>query len=85
MRTLSPYLLPAAIGGVILFSTPPSFGQTPEQSQLWEAQRIQALSDEKLKGEKLERERQARKANPMGCGEYAGSYVRGRLGISGGG
>jgi hypothetical protein len=56
----------AAIGGALTLASHPCAGQTPEQQQMWEAQRIQALADEKLKAEKLERERQARRADPMG-------------------
>lgn len=43
-----------------------SAGQTPEQEQMWEAQRVQALADEKAKAERLARERGIRKADPMG-------------------
>jgi hypothetical protein len=39
--------------------------QTPEQNQLWQAQRAQALADEKTQAERLARERAARKADPM--------------------
>jgi hypothetical protein len=55
-------LLAIAIG---LFLSFDSAGQTPEQQQLWEAQRAQALADEKTKAERLAREREARRANPM--------------------
>lgn len=41
-------------------------GQTPEQEQLWQAQRAQALADDKIRAERLAREREARKADPMG-------------------
>jgi hypothetical protein len=55
-----------AIGSALTCASFRSAGQTPEQQQMWEAQRIQALADEKLKAEKLERERQSRRADPMG-------------------
>ena len=55
-------LLAIAIG---LFLSFDSAGQTPEQQQLWEAQRAQALADEKTKAERLARERGARRADPM--------------------
>jgi hypothetical protein len=42
-----------------------SVGQTPEQQQLWDAQRAQAQVDEKAKAERLARDRQARQADPM--------------------
>jgi hypothetical protein len=40
-------------------------GQTPEQTQAWEAQRVQAQAEEKLKAEQLARERAARRNDPM--------------------
>jgi len=40
-------------------------GQTPEQQQLWDAQRAQAQVEERAKAERLAREREARKADPM--------------------
>jgi hypothetical protein len=40
--------------------------QTPEQQQMWDAQRAQALVEEKAQAERLARERAARKADPMG-------------------
>jgi surface-adhesin protein E len=42
-----------------------SSAQTPEQSKLWEAQRVQAQADEKMKVERLAAQRAARKADPM--------------------
>jgi hypothetical protein len=42
-----------------------SGAQTPEQSKLWEAQRVQAQADEKMKVERLAAQRAARKADPM--------------------
>jgi hypothetical protein len=40
-------------------------GQTPEQGKMWDAQRAQALADEKVNAERLARAREARKADPM--------------------
>jgi len=42
-----------------------SLGQTPEQTQLWEAQRAQAQSEERAKAEQLAKDRAARRADPM--------------------
>jgi hypothetical protein len=39
--------------------------QTPEQSQLWETQRVQRQAEEKAKAEELARQRAARRADPM--------------------
>jgi hypothetical protein len=39
--------------------------QTPEQQQLWDAQRAQAQTDAKVRAEKLAQQRAARKADPM--------------------
>jgi hypothetical protein len=55
----------AAVIGTGLFVSFNSAGQTPEQAQAWEAQRLQALADERAKSERLTREREARKADPM--------------------
>jgi hypothetical protein len=41
------------------------FAQTPEQQQLWDAQRAQMLAEEKRKNEQLVKEREQRKADPM--------------------
>ena len=53
-----------ALAGTGMVSSP-LMGQTPEQQQMWDAQRAQALADEKTKDERLNRERAARKADPM--------------------
>ncbi len=42
-----------------------ALAQTPEQEKLWEAQRAQIQADEKAKAERLAREREARRAEPM--------------------
>jgi type II secretory pathway pseudopilin PulG len=40
-------------------------GQTPEQEKLWQAQRAQAQAEEKLQAERLAKEREARRTDPM--------------------
>jgi len=42
-----------------------SAAQTPEQQQLWDAQRAQQQADAKIKAERLAAQRAARKADPM--------------------
>ncbi|HWJ36133.1 MAG TPA: surface-adhesin E family protein [Steroidobacteraceae bacterium] len=54
-----------AVLGTGLFVSFRSAGQTPEQMQTWETQRLQALADERSKVERLARDREARKADPM--------------------
>ncbi len=39
--------------------------QTPEQEKMWQAQRAQALADQKARAEQLAEQRAARKADPM--------------------
>lgn len=39
--------------------------QTPEQEKMWEAQRAQTQAEEKIQAEKLAKEREARRADPM--------------------
>ena len=41
------------------------FAQTPEQQQLWDAQRAQAAAENKAKAQRLAQERAARRADPM--------------------
>jgi hypothetical protein len=41
------------------------FAQTPEQQKMWDAQRVQAAAEAKVKAERLAQERAARKADPM--------------------
>jgi hypothetical protein len=57
-----------AITALLLIAAPPSdpaFAQTPEQQQIWDAQRAQMLADEKKQNEELTKQRQQRKADPM--------------------
>jgi hypothetical protein len=55
--------------GAALFASCVAIGvvsaQTPEQQQLWDAQRVQAQAEAKLRAEILARQRAARKADPM--------------------
>lgn len=55
----------SALLGMALVGGSDSVAQTPEQRQVWEAQRAQALIEENAKAERLARERAARKADPM--------------------
>jgi hypothetical protein len=64
MRTTTGLIAMAGIAAG-LFAGLDSSGQTPEQQQLWDAQRAQALADDKAKAERLARERAARRADPM--------------------
>ena len=57
------WLVAAAAAGFI--HLPCAIAQTPEQQQMWDAQRAQAQADEKVKAERLAKQREARKANPM--------------------
>jgi hypothetical protein len=43
----------------------PVLGQTPEQAKMWEAQRAQAQADEKAAAERLAKQREVRRADPM--------------------
>ena len=42
-----------------------SVAQTPEQTKMWEAERAQAQAEEKIRSERLARELEARRADPM--------------------
>jgi len=57
-----------AITAVIALTSLPTarvFAQTPEQQQMWDAERVQMLAEEKKKNEQLMKEREQRKADPM--------------------
>ena len=51
-------------GGALVYAE--CAAQTPEQQQLWNAQRAQSLADQQLRAQQLEHDRAARKADPMG-------------------
>src|SRR5471032_2923967 len=57
------WLVAAVAAGVILHSS--AIAQTPEQQKMWDAQRAQAEADDKVKAERLAKQREARKADPM--------------------
>ena len=57
--------LPAALAAACAMLSMAAPGQTPEQEKLWDAQRAQIQADEKAKTERLAREREARRADPM--------------------
>jgi len=54
-----------AVVGTSLFASVDSAGQTPAQTELWEQQRAQALTDEQARAAQFSREREARRAEPM--------------------
>ncbi len=54
-----------AVMGIGLLVSYEGAGQTPEQAQIWEAQRAQVLAVEKAKAERLARDREARRTDPM--------------------
>jgi len=58
-------LLVTAVVGIAAAATPPTVAQTPEQQQMWDAQRAQALIDDKAKADALSRDRERRRADPM--------------------
>ena len=63
MRLTTSQWLAAAVAAAAC--TIPPAAQTPEQQQMWDAQRAQAQADEKAKAERLAKQREARKADPM--------------------
>jgi Surface-adhesin protein E len=64
MRLTTMQWLAAAVAAVALHHSS-AIAQTPEQQQMWDAQRAQAQADEKAKAERLAKQREARKADPM--------------------
>jgi hypothetical protein len=64
MNKLASILLASLAGAALLYG-PLGTAQTPEQAQLWEAQRAEKLAAEKAKTEQLARQRELRKADPM--------------------
>ena len=64
MRTTSWIVLSAAWLGTVGLGAA-ALAQTPEQQQMWDAQRAEAAAADKLKSERLLRDREARKADPM--------------------
>jgi hypothetical protein len=64
LRT-SEWLAPAMLVAACAMHDSPVAGQTPEQEKMWEAQRAQTQADERAAAERLARQREARKADPM--------------------
>jgi hypothetical protein len=65
MRTVFGSILGVGLLSAVLLHAPASPGQTPDEQKAWEAQRAQALAEQKIRAEQLEKSRAARKANPM--------------------
>ncbi len=65
-RTVSGWLTRAAMIAAGLVTTGAVLAQTPEQEKLWAAQKAQKQADDKAKAELLARQREARRADPMG-------------------
>src|ERR1700728_4685334 len=55
----------AAAGAAGVMHHSPAAAQTPEETKMWEAQRAQAQAEEKAKAERLAKQREARRADPM--------------------
>jgi hypothetical protein len=65
MRTVLRQIMAAALGSAALLVALACAAQTPDDQKAWDAQRAQALADQKIRAEQLEKERAARQANPM--------------------
>jgi hypothetical protein len=65
MRRFTRLVTLTVVAGTSLCARFESAGQTPEQAQAWEHQRMQAAAQEQARAELLARERAARKADPM--------------------
>jgi hypothetical protein len=64
MRLTPSHWLAVAVAVGAMHASPVS-AQTPEQQQMWDAQRAQAQADEKAKAERMAKQREVRKADPM--------------------
>jgi hypothetical protein len=64
-RTASQGLAATLLGAACVMSHTPALGQTPEQEKMWEAQRAQIQAEEKAAAERLAKQREARRADPM--------------------
>ncbi len=64
MRTKIRVIRAAALVSALLVAADGS-AQTPEQQQMWDAQRAQTAAENKVKAERLAQQRAARKADPM--------------------
>ncbi|MGA2778927.1 MAG: surface-adhesin E family protein [Steroidobacteraceae bacterium] len=65
MRTVLRQIMAAALGSAALLVALACAAQTPDDQKAWDAQRAQALADQKIRAAQLEKERAARQANPM--------------------
>jgi hypothetical protein len=65
MRRYTGLFAMAALLGTTVLASFDCVAQTPEQQQMWDAQRAQTLAEEKAKADQLAREREARRADPM--------------------
>ena len=81
--TTMQWLVAAVAAGAIHHSS--AIAQTPEQQQMWDAQRAQAQADERAKDGAARQAARGPQSGPHGLGTHAGSHVLGRLGIQGGG
>jgi hypothetical protein len=63
--SLSRLIVGAVAAGAAFLHAAVGEAQTPEQTKMWEEQRVQAQAAEKLKAERLTAQRAARKADPM--------------------
>ena len=66
MRLKSPLIVAFVLSATVLGVVPPCGAQTPEQVKLWDTQRAAAAAAAEARAAQLERDRAARKANPMG-------------------
>jgi hypothetical protein len=64
-RTASQGLTAMLLGAACVMGNSPAMGQTPEQEKMWEAQRAQTQAEEKAAAERLAKQREARRADPM--------------------
>jgi hypothetical protein len=59
------WLAAAVLAAAGVMHNSPAAAQTPEQEKMWEAQRVQAQAEEKAKAERLAKQHEARRADPM--------------------
>jgi hypothetical protein len=66
MRWTASRWIPALLIGIpCVVHNAAALAQTPEEQKAWEAQRAQAQAEERVKAEKLAKQREARRADPM--------------------
>jgi surface-adhesin protein E len=58
-------LAAAVLAAAVVMHHSPAAAQTPEEKKMWEAQRAQAQVEEKINAERLAKQREARRADPM--------------------